>query len=182
MQLEKIIDKKPSEHIIHTLRPHFFTFVPNFVLFFVLILIPGIAYFIINTLFKTLVHNQIIFPILVLGASIYLLTIYLLLFFRFLIYYLDMWIVTNERIVDVNQHGLFSVTVSELDLSRVQDVTVDIKGIFPTLFHYGHIRVETASVNQHITFYNIPHPNDIREELVHLADKDREYDMRENAA
>lgn len=175
MRLEKIIEKKPHEHIIYTLRPHFFTFVPNFILFFILLLIPFSAFFLLHTLFPTIIQGTIISPILILSASIYLLTIYLLLFFRFLMYYLDIWIVTNDRIIDINQHGFFSVTISELDLFRVQDVTVNIKGVFPTLFHYGNIRVETASANQHITFHNIPHSNSIREELVRLSDEDRKY-------
>ena len=57
---------------------------------------------------------------------------------------------TNDRIVDIEQHGLFSRTISEVDLFRIQDVTVDIHGIIATLLNYGNLTVKTASDNIHI--------------------------------
>ena len=84
---------------------------------------------------------------------------------------------TNDRIVEMEQLGLFSRTISELELFRIQDVTSEVKGLFPSMFHYGNVLVKTASENSHIIFFNIRNPEKIREELIKLSHEDRKYHM-----
>lgn len=52
--------------------------------------------------------------------------------------------VTDENVVDIDQMGIFRNVVSTLRLSRVQDVSVDVKGPMQTLFKYGTISIQTA--------------------------------------
>ena len=49
-------------------------------------------------------------------------------FIEFTDYYLDTWIVTTERIISIEQKGLFERTASELDLISVQDATAEVHG------------------------------------------------------
>ncbi len=175
MQIDHLIKQKGYEKIEYLLRRHPLTFVPKLILFLTLMAVPFIIYFLINNLFANLFANEIIFPAAILLASIYFLTIYLFFYIQFLEFYLDSWIVTNDRIVDIEQHGLFSQTISELDLYRVQDVTVDVHGVFPTLFKYGNVKVKTASQNVGIIFYDVPHPNVVRQAIVELSDLDRHH-------
>jgi uncharacterized membrane protein YdbT with pleckstrin-like domain len=65
-------------------------------------------------------------------------------FTRFADYWLDAWILTNERIIDIEQKGLFSREVSEFKLDKIQDVSIDVSGVIPTLFHYGSVQIQTA--------------------------------------
>ena len=60
-------------------------------------------------------------------------------------YYLDLWIITNQRIVDINQKGLFNREVSEFMLDKVQDVTVEIPDMLATFMKYGNLKIQTAS-------------------------------------
>lgn len=178
MILSHLIRQKPYEKIEYLLRRHPITFVPHILLFILLMVIPFAVYLLINNLYPTLldpISSKIAFPLGVLLASIYYLALYLFFYSQFIEFYLDMWIVTNDRIVDVEQNGLFSRTISELDLYRVQDVTVDTNGIFPSLFRYGHVRVKTASQNLGIIFHNVKEPNQIREALIQLSDADRKH-------
>lgn len=175
MNLSDVIRQKSYERIEYKLRRHPITFVPIFVLFVVLLSAPIGLYFLLNALFPTIIYSTIGFPIIVLFGSSYYLSNYLFFYVQFIDYYLDVWIITNDRIVDIEQHGLFTKTITELDLFRIQDVTVEINGIFPTLFDYGNLTVQTASSNTHIIFYNIAHPNEIRRELIHLSDEDRKF-------
>ena len=178
MILSHLIRQKPYEKIEYLLRRHPITFVPQILLFFLLMAIPFVVYLLINNLYPTLLdqmNSKIAFPLGVLLASIYYLGLYLFFYSQFIEFYLDMWVVTNDRIVDVEQKGLFSRTISELDLYRVQDVTVDMNGIFPSLFKYGHVKVKTASQNLGIVFHNVPNPNEIREALIQLSDADRKH-------
>lgn len=178
MILSHLIQQKGYEKIEYMLRRHPITFIPQLFLFLVLMIIPFIVYFLINNLYPTLLDpmiSNILFPIAVLSASIYYMGVYLFFYFQFIEFYLDMWIVTNDRIVDVEQNGLFSHTISELDLYRVQDVTVETNGFFPSVFKYGSVKIKTASQNTGIIFHNVSNPNEIREALIQLSDADRKH-------
>lgn len=175
MNLSHLIEQKTYEKVVYVLRRHWFTFLPKISLFIVVALVPVILYFLINNLFPGLFLGQTFFVIGVLLGSLYYLSILLFFYSQFIVFYLDMWVVTNDRIVDVEQLGLFSRTISELDLFRIQDVTTDVHGIFATLLKYGDVSVKTASSNVHIVFYKIPRPNEVREALIRLAHDDRKF-------
>lgn len=175
MSVSEFIKQKSYEKLEFLLRRHPITFVPKFLLFLVLLTVPIIIYFLFTAIFTDLMTSEIIYALAVLLASVYYLSIILFFYTQFVVFYLDIWIVTNDRIIDVYQHGLFSRTISEFDLYRIQDVTTETRGLFASLFNYGNVIIKTASVNTQIIFYNIPNPNEVREALVQLAEGDRKF-------
>jgi len=175
MHLGELIKQKSYERIEYRIRRHPITFVPILFMFIVLLLVPVILYFVISSIFPNLFLGPLSRPMLVLLGSTYLLGMYLFFYGQFIDYYLDLWIVTNDRIVDIEQHNLFSRSITELDLFRIQDVTVEMHGFFATILNFGNISVKTASSNSHIIFYNVAKPNFIRQELIRLSDEDRKY-------
>lgn len=175
MLVSHLIKRKNYETIKYFLRQHPIVFIPTLFLFIILIGVPFVIYFLINTLFPELLSNVSVYTFGVLGASIFYLSIFLFFYSQFLEFYLDIWIVTNDRIIDIEQAGLFARTISELDLYRIQDVTTEVNGFFPTMFHYGNVTVKTASSNSHIMFRNVQHPNEIRQALIQLAEEDRKH-------
>ena len=173
MAVADLIKQKSYEKIEYVLRRHPLTFVPIFVLFFVLMLVPVLVYFLIDNLYPNLFLLDTAFAIAILLGSVYYLSIYLFFYAQFIDYYLDIWVVTNDRIVDTEQKGLFSRSTTELDLFRIQDVTATTEGMFKTIFHYGDVSISTASNNSHIIFRDVLNPNEIREELIRLSHEDR---------
>ncbi len=107
--------------------------------------------------------------VLALGASAYALVIWLLFFQDWLDYYLDAFILTNQRIIRIEQRGLFNRIVSSLDLDRIQDVTVEIKGIFSTVLSYGTLTVESAGEQDNFTFSNIPNAESVQSQILMYA-------------
>lgn len=180
MPISRLIKKKPYEKIKFVLRRHPATFIPMLGLSFLLLIVPIGGYIFVNGIFPSFLSDEIIFPILVLASSIYLLSIYLFIFAQFIDFYLDLWIVTNDRIVDIEQFNLFSRSISELDLFRIQDVTTNINGIFATFFDYGNVVVKTASQNIDIIFKDISHPNEVRQKIIQMADDDRQHHKEES--
>jgi uncharacterized membrane protein YdbT with pleckstrin-like domain len=175
MYIGHVIKQKPYEKIEYLLHRHPFTFIPMVLLFLILMAAPFGLYSLLTNLYPDLFNNEIYFVLGVLFASVYYLSIFLFAYGEFVDFYLDMWIVTNDRIVDVEQEGLFSRTTSELDLYRVQDVTVDIRGIFHTLLNYGNLTIKTASGNNDLIFHNISDPNDVRRAVIELSEHDRKF-------
>ncbi len=175
MHLSGFIKQKSYEKIVYVLRRHPITFVPQVVMFVLLLAVPVGLYYLINSLFPNLLAQEVIYTLGVLFVSMYYLSVYLFFFTQFIEYYLDIWIITNDRMVDAEQLGLFSRRISELDLYQIQDVTSDIHGIIPTFLDYGNLSIKTASMNVGIIAYDIPHPNRVREALIRLADEDRKH-------
>jgi membrane protein YdbS with pleckstrin-like domain len=179
MDVRSLIHQKSYERVSKVLRRHPITFIPQTVLFLVLLITPFLLYKLTQSNFPMLFENEIFFVLAVLISSIFYLSVYLFFFAQFIDFYLDVWIVTNDRIIDIEQFGLFSRQISELDLFRVQDITTTIKGVIPTFFQYGDVSIKTASQNLDIVFRQVGNPNTVRHEILNLAEVDRKYHYHE---
>lgn len=68
-------------------------------------------------------------------------------------------IVSDKSVTQVLQVGLFNRKISELSMVNVEDVTAEQSGIFPTLFNYGALKIETAGEQNNFVFIYCPNPN-----------------------
>ena len=102
--------------------------------------------------------------------TVYIFIVLMIAFVLWMDYYLDVWIVTNTRVIDVEQKGMFRREVSEFLLSRVQDITVEIPSFVATLLHYGNLRVQTAGENN-FTAYDIPHVDKVKDVILNEVRK-----------
>lgn len=73
-------------------------------------------------------------------------------------YYLDTWIITTERIIDVEQRAFFVRDITEFRLDRIQDITVRVRGFLPTLLDFGNIELVTAGEKSLFIMKTIPGP------------------------
>lgn len=125
-----------------------------------------------------------LFPILPIDAALFwfFAVVYWLFLAAFLLvawieYWLDMWIITSERIIDIEQRSLFSREVSEFLLSRVQDVTVEVPNLIATVLRYGNIVVQTAG-EKSFTIREIPHLEKAKEIILEQCRKIHMLDAR----
>jgi hypothetical protein len=58
-------------------------------------------------------------------------------------WYFSLYIITDQRIVHIEQRGFFHRQVVELGHDKIQNVNYEIPGMWATLFHYGTIVVQT---------------------------------------
>jgi hypothetical protein len=107
--------------------------------------------------------------VLVLGLSVYLLFIWLLFFFSIIDYLLDLWVITDRRIIDIRQNGFFSRTISEQMLSKIQDISSDTHGFWQTIWKYGDLTVQNAGEKNQLYFEEISDPEEVRDMLVKIA-------------
>ena len=97
------------------------------------------------------------------ALGIWLLIVWTSAWGRFTRYYLNLWVLTNERIVNVKQVGYFDREVSSLFLNRIQDVTTDIEGVLPSLLNIGTINVQSAGATEKFYMHDIPRPTEMRD-------------------
>lgn len=67
----------------------------------------------------------------------------ILLFYHFIIWYFTVYIVTDQRIRQITQRGLFGKDVIELRLSKIQNISYNVPGFAGELFKYGTIVIQT---------------------------------------
>lgn len=173
MRLDHLPNQRPDEHVILFLRRHWFALLAIVAAFVLLVGVPLAAgWYFLDIVEGWLAHPSI-GPLLVILGSIYFLSIWLFAFLEFTDYYLDTWIITNERIINIEQEGLFNRTASELDLAAVQDTTAEIRGILQTLFTYGQVHVQTAGEKGRFHFKNIDNPEHVKELITRLVEEDK---------
>ncbi len=132
-----------------TLTVGLLLFVPIFVYFFLpmVITIPSTEIF--KNLFSFI-------------TGLYYLFLAFLSFYAIIDYYLDVWIITSQRIVSIEQRGLFHRIVVEVRYSQIQDITSVVSGLIATYLQYGSIRIQTAAERERMILRQITHPVETR--------------------
>jgi hypothetical protein len=85
-------------------------------------------------------------------------------------YHHDIWVITNQRLVDSIKRTPFNHRVATADLVNMQDISVERNGILPTLLNYGDIICQTAAEGQDFRLSGVPRP----QETQLLIDKERD--------
>ncbi|MBU1663322.1 PH domain-containing protein [Patescibacteria group bacterium] len=165
----------PGEKIIKILRKDLLILFGKFILTLILAGLPALVGFIMLNIYPNLWQGETSYPLIVLAVSGYVLFIWLFLFFSFIDYYLDVWLITSQRIIDIRQEGFFSRTVAELKLSQIQDVTSELKGVLKFIFRFGDVYVQTAGEVQRFTFRQIPHPEEVRDIIIKLVEENKRH-------
>lgn len=166
---------KEYEKILFIVRSHRLIFVPKIFLFFILLAIPWFINWFANLIWPGIFEGPIGEPVGILALSGFYLFAAVLFFTHFIDYFLDVWIITNERIVDIRQKGLFARTVAETRFYRVQDVTAEVKGFLPTIFGYGDVHVQTAGETGRFIFDDVSHPYKLAQKIMELVENDKPH-------
>lgn len=78
-------------------------------------------------------------------------------------YFLDLWVITDRRIIIIDQDGFFRRRIGSFRLERLQDIQVNITGLIPTLLDFGTIRAQTASATENnFESPGLPHPRELQ--------------------
>ncbi len=147
--MNKLIKLHKKEKVKTVIRQYILTLLPIFLVQFILI---SLDFFFMFWLWEKGWW----------GISLF----WLVLIFSFLwfIYRLFKWfgtytVITNFRVIDVQQIGLFNKVMAEITYSQIEDVVIKIKGFFGTIFHYGFLKIRTAKGKVNIKIENIKKPS-----------------------
>lgn len=67
-------------------------------------------------------------------------------------------LVTTDKVAEITYVSIFNRKITQLDLADIQDVAVEQKGIFPRVFGYGTLLIETAGEQENVHFTYAPFP------------------------
>lgn len=160
IRLEDVIQLKDDEKVRAFTRRHGITVVPQLLLAFVLIVTP---FFFLFPLFSSGPTGVVAFIALVVTGAI-------IAFRSFVMWDGDIIVVTNKRLVDVDQLGVFSRTVNEIVIENIQDCSWSKKNLLDQILNIGHFKARSASGSLTIEAKCVPRP----QELQHLVNEIRE--------
>ncbi len=88
-------------------------------------------------------------------------------------YFWFMWngcdyIVTNQRVIKIDQVGLFNRMISEAEIHRIQEISTEIKGPIRTLLNFGTVRIKTASDDSKLDLEDVTDPYDVQQAIVQI--------------
>lgn len=89
-------------------------------------------------------------------------------FEEFLSWFFHVNIITDERIIEVDFVNLIYREITEAQISRIEDTTVEIGGALRTFFNFGTVTIQTAADIPRIEFEDVPFPDKVQRILREL--------------
>ena len=160
-----------GEYVVEKVRKHWIVYLQDFFLhaFGALIFLVAASYLTANGSFGGFLRGGTTY-----GAMI--LVMFVLIFWASFFYawtkeYFDVWYVTNEHVIAINQRQMFQREESFMELNRIQDVFFEREGMLGTLWDFGRLRVQSAGTEQEFIIENVAHVEDRAHKIMELRDE-----------
>jgi len=85
----------------------------------------------------------------------------------------NIWVVTNQRIIDSAKNHWFHLQMSTADLVDIEDMSVVRSGFLGTVFDFGDIDCQTAGAVRKFSLLGIPRPREVQALVDRLRDESR---------
>ena len=125
--------QREGEEVQFVFRRHFLT-AKSGVIFLILMIMIGVG---LTLLWP---NNMMIFEVFL----VLILVGVLGFLYSYMLWYFSIYIVTNQRIRQISQRGLFKKSVVDLGLDKIQSISYGVSGIRAGLMGYGTIVIQTA--------------------------------------
>lgn len=143
--------QQEEEHVVLLLRKHPITQLRWIFIAFLLILVPNLFPFL---------------PVYTLAPPLYQLAVQALWFLlvtgfvieSFLGWFFNVYIITDERVVDVDFLSLIYKNVSSAKIDNIEDVTATTGGALRSVFNFGTVTIQTAAAQREFEFTDVPQP------------------------
>lgn len=96
-------------------------------------------------------------------------------FYQWFVYNNYLYILTNQRIIIIEQKSIFNRKITEAELEKIQNVTVEVKGPIKTFLNFGRIFLRTAGIDPVMILDNVEHPYEIQQKIIQYC---RNYSLK----
>jgi Bacterial PH domain len=162
MLLEKI-SLEADEEILKIVRKHWLIITAQIVSVFFTAILPLILLTAFIELPKKVglfdTHAERYGTLITFAIATWLLLCTLSAFVVWTQYYLDLWMITDRRIIAIEHISFFNRNVAIFRLERLQDIEFNVKGLIATFFNYGTLSAQTAGhMEANFTSDGLPDP------------------------
>lgn len=148
-------NQEANEEIILLIRRAFITNVPWLITSFFLIIAP-ILFVFFSGAYLSFIQISSSTQFLLLLFYYLLVTGFILV--EFTLWYFNILLVTNIRVVDVDIDGILYKNIAQTKLDLIQDVSYTQTGAIRSIFNYGDVLVQTAGALPNFEFFRAPEP------------------------
>ncbi|MFZ2187254.1 MAG: PH domain-containing protein [Candidatus Moraniibacteriota bacterium] len=169
--------QREGEEVVRVIHRHWFNIFAHFllILLFSLLLVGSLVT--LPALFPDMLR-AVDARFFIFMENTFFIFLWLFSFLIWIDYYFDVWIITSQRIVNIEQKGLFNRHISELNFSNIQDVTTTVEGIIPTVLNFGEVLVQTAGEKERFVFHMVPDPYKIKDAIMKISEHSRSDGLR----
>lgn len=151
-----------------------------FIFLFARIFVLGLAPQFVISLFDALMFG--IFAIIILQEAIFIHN-----------YILSFQIISNKRVIDIDQKGLFNREENTLPFSNIEDINFKFNGFWGTVFNFGNVIIQSAGsgsgsnmpnaedIVNGFTFNNIPDPKGVADTLSRIFNINQNEETKRSA-
>jgi len=124
---------RPGERVMWVIKKHWIVYIILILYFFVWLGITGILYYI---LWPTFLTNLIVI--------VFWLFISVFIYIEWINFELDLYVITNNRVIWVEQISFLNRAVSECNLWQVQEVNSKSSWLLANILNYWTLTIQTA--------------------------------------
>jgi hypothetical protein len=169
------VQLQPGEEAVLVVHRHWFFLAVPLLLALLALVIPLVV--VLEVIRRTDAPSTVDM-VLTVAAAVYAAVVAVRAYFVWYAWMHDLWVITNQRLVDGQKRHWFHEEVSTADLQHVQDVALDRHGVLATVLGFGDLRVQTASEVADFTLRKIPRP----QKVLAVLDRTRDAARREPLA
>jgi membrane protein YdbS with pleckstrin-like domain len=172
MEQESLLEE--NEIIIEKVRKHWIVYVSDFFIHSIgCLLFIALAYGLTRAGQGMWIPDQ-----LVSSGSLTLFAFVSLFWISFFFFwtknYFDVWYITNQHIIAVNQKQLFERDEAFMELTRIQDVFFEKNGFISTFLGYGQLKVQSAGTVQEFIIEDVADVEHVAHRIMELRDASQE--------
>lgn len=151
MFVSAVVKLKDDEQVLRVVRNHWIAMAPGAVVASLFVAAP---FFFMLPLFSAGTRGFV-------GFAAFLAVGLLLTARVFYVWYWNAFVITSHRVVDVDQRGFLSRTVSEAVYDKIQDVSYAVKGLWGTIFRFGTVDLQTAGASANLELPYVHEPREV---------------------
>ncbi len=158
------ITQQEDEEIVLMLRAHPITNVGWILLSIIMLVLPAALE--LTGIFKN-VPGKFMFV----GQVTWYLMTFMYAFEKFLFWYYSVFIVTNERLVDIDFTNLLWREITYANLNHIEEPEMVTGGFVRSLLQYGDVTVTTASEKPSVEALAVPYPDHVVDLISRLSEE-----------
>lgn len=149
-------NQEPNEQIHLFLRRHVITNIGWIIPTIFFFLLPLVIWVFLSLVGITITDIPISY-LLILTVFYYLIVLGYA-FLNFIIWFYNVGIVTQQRVIDIDVHNITSKNVASTNISDIVDVEYSQQGILASALNYGDVNLQTEGLKPNFEFHKVPQP------------------------
>ena len=161
---KRFVNEQEDEEVVLLLRAHPITNIKWIMTAVLMLILPGVLE--VTGAFA-MVPGNLFFA----GKLMWYLVTLGFAFEKFLNWYYSVFIITNERMVDIDFVNLLYRVVSYANLNHIEEPTMAVGGILRSMFRYGDVHVSTAAEKSTLEALAVPYPDKVVNIISQLSEE-----------